>query len=460
MKISILSVFPEIYDSFIKISLVDRAIKNGIVEFNLIRFSDLVEPKKRMDEPTCGPGVGMIIKPEVIQAAIEQSEKKWGPGFKVFFSAQGQKIDQKILNTFVEEFVGNPLGGNVSKNTQHIILVCARYEGIDDRVEQHYADLVLSIGDYVLMGGDLPAQVFIEAFLRLISGVVGKTESVEKESFQTPFLDYPQFGLPKEWKGEQIPEILLSGDHAKIENWRKEQSCEKTLLNRFDWLRSQELTRAVVDLCNKFIPNHYVALMHTDVIVNNKSGNTSITSLDIHDIARSGKTYGIKNYFVVTKIEDQLKILKEFLNFWLSDIGKEYNLSRYQAVERVLPARSLDDVIKQIREKEGTDPIIITTSAKDFEHKEKIDFNSQGLVWKQKKPVLFLFGTGQGLSDEILQRSDYLLLPIEGLTDYNHLSVRSAAAIIMDRFLGLQPKKTYIEQLKKRLKVSDIKINK
>ena len=207
MKISIITVFPEFYDAFIKLSLVARAIKNGIIEFNFVQFSDLCEPTKRIDEPTCGPGVGMILKPEIVQKAIEQCEKKWGKGLKIFFSAQGQKIDQKILNTLVKNLSTEKSvkDKKIDENQKHLILVCGRYEGIDTRVEKEFSDLSLSIGDYVLMGGDLPAQVFLEGFLRLIPGVVGKIESIEKESFQGPFLDYPQYGLPVEWRDKKIP---------------------------------------------------------------------------------------------------------------------------------------------------------------------------------------------------------------------------------------------------------------
>ena len=127
-------------------------------------------------------------------------------------------------------------------------------------------------------------------------------------------------------------------------------------------------------------------------------------------------------------------------------------MSRYEAIYNVVSAISLDEVIEVIRKKEGKDPIIITTSAKDYKHKQKIDYCSQDVVWQHDRPVLFLFGTAQGLSDEVLDKSDYLLLPIEGFSSYNHLSVRSAAAIVLDRFLGLQPRTTYIELLQKRLK--------
>jgi tRNA (guanine37-N1)-methyltransferase len=456
MKISIITVFPELYESFLQTSLIARAIEQNRIMVQLIRFSDMVAQGQRIDEPTCGPGTGMILKPEVVQHAIEVAESKWGKGFKIFFSPQGKTLTQPLLRALRYDFScgkitqGERLGVSPDGkcNEEHLILICARYEGIDQRVEDYYADLVLSIGDYVLMGGDLPAQVFLESFLRLIPGVVGKQESVEAESFSDSFLDYPEYGLPTEWNGKKVPEIVQSGDHKKIADWRREKAAEKTIYNRFDWFIKSNPSKEAITVAKHFIPNHYVALMHTNVFVKKDVvGNTSITSLDIHDIARSSATYDITNYFIVSQLEDQQNILQTFLTFWRSEEGKEYNQSRFDAVNRVVPAMNLNDVIKQIKEKEGKDPIIISTSArfKDAEKKKIIDFYSQGRIFSLGRPVLFVFGTAKGLSDDVIERSDFLLQPIVGMSDYNHLSVRSAVAIILDRWLGINYKS---EQLK------------
>ena len=440
MKISILTVFPEIFTPFLSTSLIKRAQEKGIVSFNLVRFSDLIPPKSRIDEPVCGPGSGMIIKPEVIEKAIEQCEKAHGPGYKIFFSPQGTPLDQKFLQTFATQIQEKPSPENKTFQN-HTILICTRYEGIDDRVLSYYTDATISIGDYVLMGGDIPAQVFLEGLLRLIPDVVGKSESIEQESFSDFLLDYPEYGLPKEWHDKKIPEIVLSGNHAEIAKWRKTEACKRTLTKRFDWLRENIEKQEDVALCKKLIPNHYVALMHTDIVVKGgKIGHSSVTSLDLHDIARSCATYGIKNTFMVSPLKDQTAIMHDLLSFWKSDEGKEYNKSRYDAVSRVLTSESLQKTIDHIEQQEGGKPIIITTSAKTHDHTKIIDYHSQGIVWKQDRPVLFLFGTAQGLAEHIIEKSDFLLVPVGGMTDYRHLSVRSAVGIILDRWLGLQPK--------------------
>ncbi len=444
MNISIITVFPELYQQFISTSLISRAIENGTISCNFVKFSDLVDPKVRIDEPTCGPGAGMIIKPELIEQAIKQCEDKWGKGYKVFFSPQGKKLNQNRLKLIAEKLDLASKQEDASKSDDkqgHLILVCTRYEGIDERVEKQCADLVLSIGDYVLMGGDLPAQVFLEGLLRLSPGIVGKAASVEKESFSGPFLDHPEFGLPAEWNGMEIPEVVLSGNHGKSEEWRAEQSAHKTVRNRFDWFRSNNPSDEDISVAKKHIPNHYVALMHTQIMIKGgRIGESSIASLDIHDIARSSRTYGLENYFIVSPLKDQQEIMRTFLKFWHSDAGKEYNKSRYDAVERIVPAINFEDVVQKITEKEGVKPLVIATSAKKNSHSKIIDYSSQSIVWKHNRPVLLLLGTAQGLAQEIIDQTDYLLVPIEGMTNYNHLSVRAAAAIIFDRWLGLQPK--------------------
>ena len=387
----------------------------------------------------------MLLKPEVIEKALHACQEKWGTGTVIFFSPQGTTLNQRILEQFAARYCHGTKATNdtspTSATTPHLILVCARYEGIDTRVESAYANYVFSVGDYVLMGGDIPAQVFLEGLLRLIPGVVGKQESVEDDSFSGPLLDYPEYTHPIEWHGEKIPEIVTSGNHGALATWRTEQACKKTVHQRFDWFRQQRPEKKYRECAKKFIPNHYVAVMHTQIVLKGGTiGQSSVASLDIHDIARTARTYGVENFFIVCPLIDQQKIIATFFDFWLSKAGQEYNLTRYNAIKAVRPVNELDEVLAFIEQKEGKKPLIITTSARSYENIETIDYFSQQEVWEQERPVLLIFGTGQGLAPVILEQSDYILLPIEGLGDYNHLSVRSAVSIILDRWLGLQPK--------------------
>lgn len=449
MRISILTLFPDLYSAFLSTSLVKHAQENKIVNIHLINLLELSTPGRRVDEPTVGPGPGMILRPEIIEAGITAAEQQFGKGFKIFFSPKGKLLDQILLNQMVEHFNAVAQKKTISENiaciasteSVHLILVCSRYEGVDHRVEQKMADMLLSVGDYVLLGGDIPCQIFLEGFLRLVPGVVGNQSSIETESFQSPFFDHPEYGLPTEWQGEKIPEILQSGNHKKIQDFRQREAVTSTLNNRFDWLRSHPDAHKFSSLIMDSIPNHYVVLMHSQVETGQSQSTTSVTSIDLHDIARSCATYGVANFFVVTPLKDQQTIVNTFLDFWRSGAGKEYNSSRFEAVSRLILLDNFAQVFAKIEELEGKKPLCITTSAKRLQHEKQISFYDQGRVWSEGRPVLIILGTGRGLEQSIISQSDFLLDPIEGFSAYNHLSVRSAAGIILDRWLGFNPKR-------------------
>jgi tRNA (guanine37-N1)-methyltransferase len=434
MNISIISVFPDLYRPFLNTSLIKRAQEKNVVTFDLADFFSFVAPKERIDAPTFGHGAGMLIKPEVVAKAIESKEAVHGKAYKIFFSPHGKKLDQSLLRTIASQLA----------DQKHLMLVAARYEGMDARVEQEYADQVISIGDYVLMGGDLPAMVFLEGLLRHMPGVVGKQESVESDSFSGPLVDHPEYTEPVVWHDKEVPEVVRSGNHAAIAAWRADQALERTVIGHYDWFRAQQISVVLKKQALEKIPNHYVALMHNDVITGDgdRVGTTSVTSLDMHDIARSAKTYGIKHYYLVTQLLDQQKIVRKLLDFWQTGTGVTYNPSRHVAVKQVECMASFNEVLADIEKKEGKKPLVIATSARwKDKSDQKITYHDQAKVWAHKRPVLLIFGTGQGLSQEFLDRCDYLLVPVEGMTEYNHLSVRSAVAIILDRWLGLNIKK-------------------
>jgi tRNA (guanine37-N1)-methyltransferase len=371
----------------------------------------------------------MLLRPDVVQSAIEDKEAQYGPAYKVFFSPRGKRIDQEVLKELAHKL----------QQSEHIMFIPARYEGMDERVEQEYADMILSAGDFVIMGGDLPAMMVIEGILRLIPDVIGKEESVTRDSFNGSFVDFPSYTEPVEWKGRGVPDVIRSGNHGAIEKWRTMHAVKETVRNHFSWLRSRKLTKVEIEQAARHIPSHYVALLHSDVLVGEerKPGVTSVTSLDIHDIARSSKTYGINEFFIVTPLVDQQKIVQKLLDFWTKGIGFDYNQCRYNAIQSVHLAHSLDQVVQQITEKEGKSPLIIATSAQSVDTLSILTYSDQAKVWAYDRPVLFLLGTGQGLALTALNRCDFALEPLYGFSSFNHLSVRSAAAIIFDRWLGI-----------------------
>lgn len=429
MHISIVSVFKDLYTPFLDTSLVKKAQEAGKVSVETASFFDFVAPKERIDSPSFGPGAGMLIKPQVVQKAIDHLQNGREKAYKIFFSPHGKKLTQPLLAQIAQK----------AMEKKHLMLLPARYEGMDARVEQEYADEIISVGDFVLMGGDLPAMMLLEGLLRHVPGVIGKKESVEQDSFTGPFVDYPEFTEPVLWKGMEVPPIIRSGNHGEIEKWRLNEAAKRTVMGHFSWLRSYpELTVQQEALAKKYIPNHYVALMHDQVLLGSDQqvGTSSVMTIDIHDIARSCKTYGVKNYFIVSPLDDQQRVVNHFLSFWQSKGGQAYNPNRFAAHESTQVVDNLQAVCEAIEAQEGQKPILVATSARPVEGKPSISYNDQGIVWKSERPVLLLFGTAQGLAPELLSQCDYILEPVKGFSGFNHLSVRSAAGIILDRWLG------------------------
>lgn len=444
IRISIISVFPQLHAAFFETSLIKRSREQGILEVGLFSLTHYVSPKERIDAPACGHGAGMVLRPEIVEKAVKDIEDTYGTGIKVFFSPDGAVLRQPLLQRMMQTIL--PLGDSrieeKSMSECHIILCCGRYEGFDSRAVEHFADYIISIGDYILMGGDVAAQVFLESFLRLIPRVVGNSDSVEHDSFMGPFLDYEAYCKPVIWKDKHVPSVLLSGDHAKINEWRLAQSAKKTLYKRFDWLRRSVLSLDVKKKVSSLIPSHYVVLMHDQVMVGKvtkEEGTTSVTTIDLHDIARSSATYGIKKVFIVTPLKDQQRLLDVFLSFWHTSKGADYNHSRFEAMSLISVVDSLQAVYDAVEKEEGKMPLAIATSAQRYNNIPSLSYTQQGKVWEKELPVLLIFGTGQGLSTKLLDKMNYLLLPIEGFSSYNHLSVRAAVAIILDRWLSYAP---------------------
>lgn len=436
MKISLITLFPELYGPFLQTSLLRRAQEKGAIMCDVVSMLQVCAPKERVDAPTFGHGPGMLIRSEVIERIVEKQEKEYGPAFKIFFSPHGKKLTQPLIEDLYKKIM--------SKNG-HCMTFAARYEGIDSRAEEYYADAIVSVGDFVLMGGDLPAMTLLEGLLRFVPGVVGREESVKEDSFSGSFVDCPHYAAPVEWKGFKVPDIVRSGDHGALLKWRQKVSAERTVFHHFDWVRSRSLKKEERAIVEEVMPNHYVALLHSDIMLADgvAEGNSSVTSIDIHDLARSTKTYGIQHYFVVTELLDQQKIVNRLLDFWQDGPGVTYREQRHEALQTVTCVASLEAVINAIEQREKKRPIVIATSAKEVAQDKNITYYDQERVWAEKRPVLILFGTANGLGMSVLNKCDYVLLPIQGFSSYNHLSVRSAAAIVLDRWLGINIKHYY-----------------
>lgn len=434
MQFIINTLFPELYTNFLLTSLIKRGINNNLISFLLQDMFHFADQHKRIDKKCVGHGTGMILDPLVIEKIYENgcniAQNKL---YSIFFSPHGKKMDQDTVKRIYQK---------VSSENYSLMLFGGRYEGFDARSEEVYADEILSIGDYVLCGGDLPIMVFCEALIRLIPGIVGKIESVINDSFYNSFLDYPHYTNPHIWRNIEIPKVLKSGNHNSITQWREEQSITRSIQNNWAWTKTHLNNQNSKNKVAKMLPNHYCVLLHNDVMLpHNMVGNSSVTSIDIHDLARSCATYGIKKYYIVTRLEAQQKIVTNFLSFWHSEETNSINASRAFALSSVTLCSEVDDAIADIEKNEKIKPItIVTSSRRGSQHKNFINYNEQGKIWKQKKPVLFIFGTAHGINPEIIKSFDYQLVPLEGLPEFNFLSVRAATAIILDRWLGIENK--------------------
>ncbi len=220
MRIDVFTIFPAILSGPLRESLLGKAIADGRVDVRLHDLRDWApDPHRSVDDESFGGGPGMVLKPDPVFAAVESLDPEQGR--VLLMAPTGRRLDQ----AFVRELASEP----------HITLICGRYEGVDERVAEGLPAEEVSIGDYVLSGGELPALVLIEAVTRLLPGVIGKEASHEQDSFSDPAtLDHPHYTRPREFRGMSVPEVLLSGDHAAIAAWRREAARAKTLRNRPD----------------------------------------------------------------------------------------------------------------------------------------------------------------------------------------------------------------------------------
>jgi len=229
MRFDILSIFPEMFPFLIDYGIVGRAVERGKLTINVVNIRDFGEgPHLMTDDRPFGGGDGMVMKPEPIFRALESIPKVQGKRQVVLLTPQGQLLDQSIALSL--------------SKLQQIILVCGRYEGVDERVRSRYVDMEISIGDYILTGGELPAMIIVEAVSRLIPGILGGERSNLEESFEDCLLEYPQYTRPRVFKEDEVPPVLLSGDHKKIRLWRRAQSIKRTLEKRPDLLERANLS--------------------------------------------------------------------------------------------------------------------------------------------------------------------------------------------------------------------------
>lgn len=227
MRFDIITIFPEIFGSVFDFGIIRRAVEAQLIEISIHDLRDYTHDRHRqVDDRPFGGGAGMVMKPEPLFRAVEAVTNDAPQASVVLLSPQGRLFDQSLAREYSQK--------------ERVVLICGRYEGLDQRVVEHLITDELSIGDFVLSGGEIPAMVVVDAVTRVIPGALGCEQSAERESFVGGLLDFPQYTRPAEYRGMKVPEVLLSGNHAEIERWRWRKSIEQTLRRRPDLIEAHQ----------------------------------------------------------------------------------------------------------------------------------------------------------------------------------------------------------------------------
>jgi len=231
MRIDIITLFPSMFRGPFDESIIKRARKKGILEINLQDLREFTNDRHRtVDDVPYGGGAGMVMKPEPLFRAVEKvKEERTSSSKVILLSPQGQPFAQEKAKELARE--------------EGLIFICGHYEGVDERVREHLIDEELSLGDFVLTGGELAAMVIIDAIARMLPDVIGCKDSIREDSFYRMFLDYPQYTRPAEFRGWKVPGVLISGNHQKIREWRKKKKLENTFKKRPDLFKIAKLSR-------------------------------------------------------------------------------------------------------------------------------------------------------------------------------------------------------------------------
>jgi tRNA (guanine37-N1)-methyltransferase len=435
MRIDIISLFPDMFKSPFEYSIIKRAQESSLIDIKITNPRDFACGKHRVtDDAPFGGGAGMVMKPEPVFRAIEHVVTAYNANNRriVLMCPGGNVFNQEKAKELAQY--------------EQLVLVCGHYEGIDERVREYAVDEIISIGDYVLTGGEIAAMAITDAVARMIPCVLGSADSAKEDSFYNALLKYPQYTRPREFNGLTAPEVLLSGNHAKINLWRRKKSLENTLARRPDLLEKYQLTpldnKLIAEiLAERSVDNFlrmpvYIGLVHYPIYNKNEEIiTTAITNFDIHDIARTARTYGAAGYFIIHPLKSQQVLANEVIDYWQKGFGAQYNKDRKEAFSIIEIAPDIENVINTIACRHGSKPVTVTTDARRFEN--SVSYKKlRKIIITEKRPYLLLFGTGWGIEKSVMEKFDYILEPVFGRGDYNHLPVRSAAAVILDRLLG------------------------
>jgi tRNA (guanine37-N1)-methyltransferase len=431
VHVNLITLFPEFFAGPLSTGLMQRAREAGILSFALHNPRDRARDRHRnVDDRPYGGGPGMIMLPGPLADTLRDLGFGGGPppGRLLLLSPAGRPLTQVLARDLAGE--------------SSLTLLCGRYEGIDARLAELFPLQAVSVGDFILNGGEAGALCLVEAVARLLPGFMGHERSGEDESFSQGLLEYPHYTRPEEFQGLCVPKVLLSGDHGRISVWRRQASLAATLRARPDLLAEAPLSEDDREFLRGLpLPrpgrNLYCGLVHYPVLDQEKNSvAVSLTNLDVHDIARTSCAYGLGGYFVLTPMEDQRRLLEELLAHWTRGRGKTRNPHRARALSLVKGFESIADAAAHLESVTGQPPLLVGTTAGPVPGKQPVLGYVRLAEMLAERPVFLLFGTGHGLAPEAQALCHAFAPSLRRHGPYNHLPVRAAAAIALDRILG------------------------
>ncbi|MDR1915064.1 MAG: tRNA (guanosine(37)-N1)-methyltransferase TrmD [Synergistaceae bacterium] len=420
VRISVVTAFPDLVRGYLASGVLGRGIDSGRLDVSVVDIRDHARRSeyRQIDDYSFGGG-GMVLMPGPLESALDCVADRESR-YVVYPSPQGVRLHQELVEDLRRIAA-----------LKRLVIVCGRYEGVDERFVDRCVDMEVSMGDFVLTGGELPALALVDAISRLVRGVVGRERAVAEDSFFSGMLDHPHYTRPENFKGCAAPRVLLDGDRAAIESYRRSESAARTLSRR-----PEILARAGI---MPFLGcGVYVMLLHHPVLDRKgMSSTTSVTGMDLHDIARACRTYGVKKYLVVTPMASQRELVKKVASHWITGYGADFNPDRASAMQKIKVFAHSGRALEWVEEREHQPSFTISTTAQPRDDSVSwLSLKTRAL--QMNRPIVFIFGTGHGLHEDVIQSSDAVMAPISGGGDYNHLSVRSAVSIVLDRFFGFR----------------------
>lgn len=466
LHITVVTLFPKEFLAMCEFGVLGQALRDQKFSLSVVNPRDFTnDAHHTVDDRPFGGGDGMVMLTAPLRAALSHAQLGVAPEatlssstHRVYLSPQGQPL----VDATVKRLSG----------LTRLVLVCGRYGGVDQRFLNECIDEEISLGDFVISGGEPAAFALVDAISRKIPGVLGHQDSAEMDSFARGWLEGPSYTRPQEVDGQKVPEILLSGDHQKIAKWRDRVAKLTTLQRRPDLVAKIGLTDQERQDLEKFrqgmsqeelrllglsgsstlplasretkkstVPRVALALVHHPIL--DRSGEvvaTNITNFDIHDIARASTVYGLDAYYLVHPHEEQRMFVARILDHWRVGKGAKFNPYRKASLEVVQSATSVEAAVRdwQTRLGQAERPLVLGTHARSVQGVASLSLaQARGLI-EQGRPTLVVFGTGYGMTDELMGQMDGVLESIRGAPprDFRHLSVRSAVSIYLDRLLG------------------------